>query len=66
MLMDASRITGLPLATAWYVGDQLIDLAAARAAGVKRYFHVGTSGDLCDAVDVECLGGFAELTGHLP
>jgi D-glycero-D-manno-heptose 1,7-bisphosphate phosphatase len=67
MLVEAAKRTGLPLASAWYVGDSPVDLAAARAAGVARFFHVCSVADRedCDQGGVTRLPRFADLTAQL-
>ena len=41
MLIELGAIYGVDLASSTMVGDQEIDAAAARAAGVGRYVHAG-------------------------
>lgn len=62
MLLEAAARTGLSVHKAWFVGDSIVDLGAARAAGIGTFLGVGDPvGTLCSEPDVECLPAFSEL-----
>lgn len=67
MLQQAAELTGLPLSTAWMVGDSFADLGAARAARVERFLHVCPSGgsSVCAERDADCLPDFQALIREL-
>jgi D-glycero-D-manno-heptose 1,7-bisphosphate phosphatase len=67
LAVRAGAMTGLPLSTAWMVGDSRTDIAFAAAAGVARAFHVCTGADpgACGTGGATCIGGLAGLREHL-
>lgn len=67
LLRAAARLTDLPLASAWMVGDSRVDFEAARAGGVARYFHVCNEDapDICAAPGVQGLATIADLPRYV-
>lgn len=67
MALRASAATGLPLSTAWMVGDSRTDIAFGEAAGVARVFHVCSGADpgACGLGGATCIPRLADLTEHI-
>jgi D-glycero-D-manno-heptose 1,7-bisphosphate phosphatase len=59
LLRLAAELSGMPLESAWMIGDAHPDLEASRAAGVERFLHAcpGRGNCVCAAEDAYCLGG---------
>jgi histidinol-phosphate phosphatase family protein len=67
LLHAAAARLGLPLETAWYVGDSPADFGASREAGVARFLHVCSSAgrDVCAEAGAECLPRFRDLAARV-
>ena len=64
MLVEAARLTSLPLEQAFFVGDSDMDAAAAAVAGVARFLRV-CGAQNCGHVGATCIPDFASLACEL-